>query len=82
GFQVWFGAYVNSFGTLEGVYNSLNRPASCALATWQHAFKPHSFIDLQEFIQNEWKTSPIYYTTVAGNTADGSQEIYECHFIT
>lgn len=82
GLHVWFGAYVNSFRTLEGVYNSLNRPASCSLATWQQAFKPHSFIALQEFIDNEWQTWPIDFPTVAGNPADGSLDITVWDFVT
>ena len=82
GLHVWFGAYVNSFRTLEGVYNSLNRPASCSLATWQQAFKPHSFIALQEFIDNEWQTWPIDFPTVEGNPADGSLDITVWDFVT
>ncbi len=82
GLHVWFGAYVNSFRALEGVYNSLNRPATCPLATWQQAFKPHSFIALQEFIKNEWQTWPIDFPTVKGNPADGSLDITVWDFIT
>ncbi|MEZ7278912.1 NAD(P)-binding protein [Pseudoalteromonas sp. 68 DY56-GL68] len=82
GLHVWFGAYVNSFRTLQGVYNSLNRPATRPLATWQEAFKPHSFIALQEYIDNEWQTWPIDFPTVAGNPADGSLDITVWDFVT
>ncbi|AXV65020.1 hypothetical protein D0907_06985 [Pseudoalteromonas lipolytica] len=82
GLHVWFGAYVNSFRTLQGVYNNLDRPASSPLATWQQAFKPHSFIALQEFIDNEWQTWPIDFPTVAGNPADGSLDITVWDFVT
>ena len=64
------------------MYNSLNRPASCSLATWQQAFKPHSFIALQEFIDNEWQTWPIDFPTVEGNPADGSLDITVWDFVT
>ena len=64
------------------MYNSLNRSASCSLATWQQAFKPHSFIALQEFIDNEWQTWPIDFPTVEGNPADGSLDITVWDFVT
>jgi uncharacterized protein with NAD-binding domain and iron-sulfur cluster len=52
------------------------------LATWQQAFKPHSFIALQEFIDNEWQTWPIDFPTVEGNPADGSLDITVWDFVT
>jgi uncharacterized protein with NAD-binding domain and iron-sulfur cluster len=47
GLHVWFGACVNSFKTLEKVYADLGRPSSAPLATFNQAFKPHSFIALE-----------------------------------
>jgi uncharacterized protein with NAD-binding domain and iron-sulfur cluster len=56
GLHVWFGAYVNSFKTLEKVYADLNRPSGAPLATFDQALKPHSFIALEEKIEQNWKT--------------------------
>lgn len=71
GLHVWFGAYVNSFKTLQKVYTDLDRPATMPLATFDEAFKPHSFIALQEHIDNQWKTWGIEFPLIPGNPADG-----------
>ena len=81
GLHVWFGAYVNSFKAIETVYNKLNRPTTCALSTWQQAFKPHSFIALEEHIDNEWETWPIDFPVLPGNPANGSLDITAWDFI-
>lgn len=72
GLHVWFGAYVNSFKTLEKVYSDLDRPSSVPLATFDQAFKPHSFIALEEKIQDNWKTWGIEFPIIPGNPADGN----------
>ncbi|WP_404340356.1 NAD(P)-binding protein [Pseudoalteromonas mariniglutinosa] len=82
GLHVWFGAYVNSFKTIETVYDKLNRPASCPLNTWQKALQPHSFIALQELIANEWQTWPIDFPLIPGNPAQGSLDISVWDFVT
>ncbi|MGJ8682464.1 NAD(P)-binding protein [Paraglaciecola sp.] len=71
GLHVWFGAYVNSFKTMQKVYTDLNRPADMPLATFDEAFKPHSFIALQEFIKDNWETWGLEFPTIPGNPADG-----------
>ncbi|TDF36571.1 hypothetical protein EYS14_17760 [Alteromonadaceae bacterium M269] len=75
GLHVWFGAYVNSFKTLEKVYADLDRPAGDPLATFDEAFKPHDYIVLQEKIKNEWKSWGIEFPRIPGNPADGSLDI-------
>lgn len=75
GLHVWFGAYVNSFKTIEAVYNELDRPADMPLATWQEAFKPHDFIVLMEKIKDEWQSWGIDFPEVKGNPADGTLEL-------
>lgn len=72
GLHVWFGAYVNSFKTLEKVYADLGRPSSAPLATFDQAFKPHSFIALEEKIEQNWKTWGIEFPLIPGNPADGN----------
>ena len=76
GLHVWFGAYVNSFRAIETVYNNLERPSSVPIATWQQALKPHSFVVLQEFIDNEWETWPVDFPLVPGNPADGTLDLH------
>ncbi|ALO42207.1 NAD(P)-binding protein [Pseudoalteromonas phenolica] len=76
GLHVWFGAYVNSFRAIETVYNQLNRPDNMPLSSWQEAFKPHSFVVLQEFIENEWQTWPVDFPTIDGNPADGTLDLH------
>lgn len=72
GLHVWFGAYVNSFKTLEKVYADLNRPSGAPLATFGQALKPHSFIALEEKIEQSWKTWGIEFPIIPGNPADGN----------
>ncbi|MBQ4851770.1 NAD(P)-binding protein [Pseudoalteromonas sp. MMG012] len=76
GLHVWFGAYVNSFKTIETVYNKLNRPPEVPLSSWQDAFKPHSFVVLQEYIENEWQTWPVDFPVIDGNPADGTLDLH------
>ena len=51
GTHVWAGFYENAFRMIQACYAELNRPADWPLATWQDAFKPHSFfITMEEFV--------------------------------
>ena len=76
GLHVWFGAYVNSFRAIETVYNALNRPDNMPLSTWQEAFKPHSFVVLQELIENQWQTWPVDFPVIEGNPAEGTLDLH------
>ncbi len=71
GLHVWFGAYVNSFKTLQTVYKDLDRPVGAPLATFDDAFKPHSFIALEEYIKDTWQSWGIEFPELPGNPADG-----------
>lgn len=76
GLHVWFGAYVNSFRTMQYVYDELARPATMPLASWQEAFVPHSYVVLEEDINNEWKTWPVTFPLIDGNPANGSLDLH------
>ncbi|MDK2593748.1 NAD(P)-binding protein [Pseudoalteromonas obscura] len=76
GLHVWFGAYVNSFRAIETVYNELNRPSTVPIHTWQQALKPHSFVVLQEYIDNQWETWPVDFPLIDGNPADGTLDLH------
>lgn len=75
GLHIWFGFYANAFKNIQAVYEEWGRPPGSPLAKWDDAFKPHNFIVLQEFIENEWKNWPIDFPPVPGNPADGNEEI-------
>ncbi|TMS93298.1 hypothetical protein CWB58_10050 [Pseudoalteromonas sp. S201] len=81
GLHVWFGAYVNSFKTIETVYTQLQRPVDSPLSTWQQALKPHSFIALEEYINDQWQTWPIDFPLLPENPAEGSLDITPWDFI-
>ncbi|MFL0797473.1 MAG: NAD(P)-binding protein [Cellvibrionaceae bacterium] len=76
GLHVWFGAYVNSFKTIQGIYNKLNRPAGTPLAKWDEAFRPHSYVVLEELIAGEWDTWGVDFPEIPGNPADGSLDFH------
>jgi len=63
GLHIWFGFYDNAFSTIQKAYESLNRPDGAPLQTWQDAFKQHSSIVLQEYIEDKWQTWPIEFPT-------------------
>ncbi len=75
GLHIWFGFYANAFKTIQEAYKLWNRPAGSPLATWDEAFKPHSFIVLQELIENKWESWPINFPEIPGNPAVGNEEI-------
>ncbi|MFT4940257.1 MAG: hypothetical protein ACI88A_003309 [Paraglaciecola sp.] len=72
GLHVWFGSYVNSFKTLEKVYADLGRSSSVPISTFDQAFKPHSFIVVEEFIKQNWQSWGINFPLVSGDPADGN----------
>ena len=63
GLHIWFGFYDNAFSTIQKAYKALDRPNGAPLQTWQDAFKEHSFIVLQELIEDKWQTWPIEFPT-------------------
>ena len=55
GLHIFMGMYENTFRLMRDCYEELNRPPDCPLATWQDAFKSHSFIALPEQIdEDQW----------------------------
>lgn len=44
GLHVWMGFYENAFRLIRECYRELGRAPGTPLATWQDAFKPHSYI--------------------------------------
>jgi len=63
GLHIWLGFYHNAFGLIRRCYDDLARPEGGPLATWQDAFKPHSFIVLEEKVQDDWVHFPVEFAT-------------------
>ncbi|MBD2506357.1 NAD(P)-binding protein [Nostoc muscorum FACHB-395] len=61
GLHIFFGFYENAFRLLKQCYDELggNGPFS----TIEDAFKPHSLIVLEEYINKNWKTLPFNFPT-------------------
>lgn len=76
GLHVWFGAYVNSFATIQNVYNELNRPDNCAISTWQQAFRPHQLVVLAEDLSSGWDNWQVNFPLIPGNPANGSLDLH------
>jgi uncharacterized protein with NAD-binding domain and iron-sulfur cluster len=73
GVHVWFGFYENAFRLIQECYQELDRPLGKPLATWQEAFKPHSFLVIEEPIQD--KLVPWTFTFPLREELPGSGEL-------
>ncbi|MDQ8023505.1 MAG: NAD(P)-binding protein [Moraxellaceae bacterium] len=73
GLHIWFGFYENAFNAIQKVYGELGRPPGAPLATWDEAFKPHSFTAVTEFIDGDWKTWPVDFPLLPGTPGDGEE---------
>jgi uncharacterized protein with NAD-binding domain and iron-sulfur cluster len=55
GLHIWMGMYENAFHLMQSCYAELGRrPGIDPLATWQDAFKKHSFCTMMEQINGAW----------------------------
>ncbi len=63
GLHVWLGFYNNAFKMIQNVYSELGRPEGTPLATWEDAFKEHSYIVLAQKFQDEWTSWPLEFPT-------------------
>ena len=54
GLHIFMGMYENTFSLMRQCYGELGRDSDRPLATWQDAFKPHSFIALPEQVKGQW----------------------------
>lgn len=48
GLHIWMGFYENAFRVMRAAYEELGRNPDAPLATWKDAFHPHSYIVLEE----------------------------------
>lgn len=54
GLHIWLGFYENAFRLIQRAYQELDRPPGAPLATWEDAFKKHSFIVTAEDVNGRW----------------------------
>lgn len=59
GLHIWLGFYDNAFGVMQRAYKEMDRPEGAPLREWQDAFKKHSFIVLEERVDDAWRPWPI-----------------------
>jgi uncharacterized protein with NAD-binding domain and iron-sulfur cluster len=50
---MFFGFYENAFATMQRLYGELGRHPAAPLASWQEAWKPHSYFVLQEEVDGQ-----------------------------
>lgn len=63
GLHIFFGFYDNAIKMMRTAYDELERPETAPLASFDTAFKPHSFIAVQEYIDEKWIDWPIFFPT-------------------
>ncbi|HMG25010.1 MAG TPA: NAD(P)-binding protein [Kofleriaceae bacterium] len=61
GLHILLGFYDNAFRVLKACYDELGRPPGAPLATWQDAFKPHSYIVLMEQVRARYVPWPLEF---------------------
>src|SRR5262249_29723974 len=70
GLHIWLGFYENAFQIMRRCYEELGRPKGSPLASWTDAFKPHDFVAIEEFINNEWLHWPVVFPSNASLPGD------------
>ncbi|QFU21856.1 NAD(P)-binding protein [Shewanella eurypsychrophilus] len=73
GLHIWFGFYQNAFSLMRKAYEELDRPEGAPLATFLDAFKPHSYIVLQEDVGGESDSWPIEFPLRDGIPGDSTE---------
>lgn len=59
GLHIFFGFYENAFRVMQQAYAEMDRPPDAPLATWQDAWKPHSYIVLEQEVLGKWTDWPF-----------------------
>lgn len=70
GLHIWLGFYENAFQIMRRCYSEL--PAqSRTFKNWTEAFKPHSYVVLEEFFDNNWYHWPITFPSNRASPGSG-----------
>ncbi|QSQ18840.1 NAD(P)-binding protein [Pyxidicoccus parkwayensis] len=72
GLHILFGFYENFFSMIRACYAELDRPASHPMATWRHAFEPHTFGLVEEWFQGRWHHWPVEFPSNDAVPGNGS----------
>jgi uncharacterized protein with NAD-binding domain and iron-sulfur cluster len=72
GLHIWMGFYENAFRVMRACYDELGRPPEKPLARWDDAFKPHSYIVLEEQLDDgSWHPWEFDFPTNGERPGDG-----------
>jgi uncharacterized protein with NAD-binding domain and iron-sulfur cluster len=70
GLHIWMGMYENAFHLMQDCYAALGRnPQTDPLATWDAAFKKHSFCTMMEQVSGSWE--PWSFTVPTNDAVPG-----------
>jgi uncharacterized protein with NAD-binding domain and iron-sulfur cluster len=72
GLHIWLGFYENAFRLMRDCYSNLRGHPLC-FSGWEEAFKPHSFVVLEERIGEEWVRWPTTFPTNMSLPGDGKR---------
>jgi uncharacterized protein with NAD-binding domain and iron-sulfur cluster len=70
GLHIWFGCYDNAFDLMRHCYDELHRSSDAPLATWDTAFKPHSFVVTEDTDKTFWENWAIDFPPRPGLPGD------------
>lgn len=70
GLHVWMGFYENAFRVMRACYAELARAPGAPLATWEDAFKPHSYIVLMEQLDDGLHPWELLFPTTPEKPGD------------
>jgi uncharacterized protein with NAD-binding domain and iron-sulfur cluster len=73
GLHIWMGWYENAFRAMRKIYDELGRPPAAPLATWDQAFKKHSFIVFGEELEGKWTNWPNEFPTDEETPGSGGE---------
>jgi hypothetical protein len=76
GLHVFYGFYDNAFSLIQSCYHELDRAPDAPLASWEDAFKPHSYVEYYQLFLNKWRKMHVTYPrnllTPGGNGSGGN----------
>jgi uncharacterized protein with NAD-binding domain and iron-sulfur cluster len=72
GLHIWLGFYENAFEIIRRCYAELSG-SSGVFPSWQEAFKPHSYVVLEEKTEGGWVHWPINFPINDSLPGDGSE---------
>lgn len=81
GLHIWFGFYENAFRAMKLCYDEMNRTTDAPLNTWDQAFRPHNFITIKDFHNNQWKNWPLPFPPQPGIPGIGGRQFWPLTYV-